>query len=166
MNAPNNGILSTIGFILSAYSVYVEHKIHQHETLDDDEGGFKALCDIDAIGASCRYVFFACCIFVCFVNWMEQWCFLNQLLGRFLVEPIPNVAITYIKSLTKRSGGLSFYYCFFFNLTPRAIGSFFMMLQLLTKTIISSLFFNTHSINDTIVPCSPSPKRNSSPTSN
>eukprot|EP00956_Cyclotella_meneghiniana_P008328 scaffold11115_cov67-Cyclotella_meneghiniana.AAC.5 len=74
MNAPNNGILSTIGFILSAYSVYVEHKIHQHETLDDDEGGFKALCDIDTIGATTRTVF---------------------------SRTITNVAITYIKSLAK-----------------------------------------------------------------
>ena len=69
INAPNNSILSIIGFILSAYSVYVEHKIQQHETLDDGEEGFKALCDIDAIGASCRYVFSL--HHPCFISWLD-----------------------------------------------------------------------------------------------
>jgi hypothetical protein len=54
----NNSILAIIGFILSAYSVYVEHKV---ETMQEDHANnldeieeFKALCDIEAIGASCR----------------------------------------------------------------------------------------------------------------
>lgn len=52
---PSNSFLAIIGFILSAYSVYVEQQIHLHRG-DDGEGvdEFKALCDIDAIGASCR----------------------------------------------------------------------------------------------------------------
>ncbi len=60
-------ILCTIGIILSCYALYVEHKthdkfndkntsIHNGSTLfpikEEDE--FKALCDIEAIGASCR----------------------------------------------------------------------------------------------------------------
>lgn len=114
MKAPNNGILSTVGFILSAYSVYVEHKIHQHETLDDDEGGFKALCDIDAIGASCRYVFFLhVALFVCFCELNGAVMFFESATRTVFSRTITNVAITYIKSLIKRSGGLSFNYCFF-----------------------------------------------------
>ncbi|KAL7495978.1 hypothetical protein ACHAWT_008306 [Skeletonema menzelii] len=56
--AINNSILSFLGFILSAYSVYVEHKVGQNlhdDNNPDDE--FRALCDIDAIGASCSAVF-------------------------------------------------------------------------------------------------------------
>lgn len=50
----NNAVLGVIGFILSAYSVYVEHKVeHKDDSPDGDE--FKALCDIESIGASCRY---------------------------------------------------------------------------------------------------------------
>ena len=42
-NSPNLGV---IGFVLSAYSVYVEHKVELHN--DDPEGGaFHALCDIE-----------------------------------------------------------------------------------------------------------------------
>ena len=43
---PNNAILAIIGFILSAYSVYVEHKV---EHKDENPGGeeFQALCDIE-----------------------------------------------------------------------------------------------------------------------
>lgn len=55
----NNSILVIIGFILSAYSVYVEHKV---EMMQEDLANnnpeieeFKALCDIEAIGASCRW---------------------------------------------------------------------------------------------------------------
>jgi len=42
----NNASLGVIGFILSAYSVYVEHKV---ESQNDDPGGeeFHALCDIE-----------------------------------------------------------------------------------------------------------------------
>lgn len=39
-----------MGVILSSYALYVEHKMaHKQE-----EEEFVALCDIDAIGASCR----------------------------------------------------------------------------------------------------------------
>jgi hypothetical protein len=44
--------LSVIGLVLSVYAVYVEHKV---EHLDADEE-FTALCDIQALNASCRYV--------------------------------------------------------------------------------------------------------------
>ena len=50
----SNGSLAILGFIFSAYSVYVEHKIHDDSNGIDDGDEFKALCDIDAIGASCR----------------------------------------------------------------------------------------------------------------
>ena len=54
----NNSILAIIGFILSAYSVYVEHKVEMQEDPSNNEPDieeFKALCDIEAIGASCRW---------------------------------------------------------------------------------------------------------------
>ncbi|KAL7536702.1 hypothetical protein ACHAXR_011273 [Thalassiosira sp. AJA248-18] len=52
----NNAVLAIIGLILSAYSVYVEHKVeHKDDTPDGDD--FQALCDIEAIGASCSAVF-------------------------------------------------------------------------------------------------------------
>ncbi len=42
----NNATLGIIGFTLSAYSVYVEHKVELHN--DDPEGEeFHALCDIE-----------------------------------------------------------------------------------------------------------------------
>lgn len=55
----NNSILAIIGFILSAYSVYVEHKVEMMQedpanNNPDEIKEFKALCDIEAIGASCR----------------------------------------------------------------------------------------------------------------
>ena len=43
-------VLASLGLVLSLYAVYVEHKM---EHLDENEE-FTALCDIDAIGASCR----------------------------------------------------------------------------------------------------------------
>jgi hypothetical protein len=43
-------LLSIAGLILSIYAVWVEHKM---ETKDPDEE-FSSLCDIEAIGASCR----------------------------------------------------------------------------------------------------------------
>lgn len=42
----SNAVLSLIGFVLSAYSVYVEHRVeHKDESPDGDE--YSALCDID-----------------------------------------------------------------------------------------------------------------------
>jgi len=46
--------LAALGLVLSCYAVYVEHK-HSNETESDQP--FKALCDIDQIGASCSAVF-------------------------------------------------------------------------------------------------------------
>ena len=46
----NNATLATIGFILSAYSIYVEHKSSKHNKDDsspDDGDEFQALCDIE-----------------------------------------------------------------------------------------------------------------------
>lgn len=48
-------ILSSLGLVLSLYAVYVEYKVeHLHDNPDDEEEEFIALCDIKAIGASCR----------------------------------------------------------------------------------------------------------------
>jgi hypothetical protein len=44
--------LSWIGLILSTYAVYVEYKV-EHLSADEE---FSALCDVPALGASCRYV--------------------------------------------------------------------------------------------------------------
>jgi hypothetical protein len=49
---PSNHFLAGIGLILSVYAVYVEYKV---EHLSPDEE-FTALCDIQALNASCRYV--------------------------------------------------------------------------------------------------------------
>ena len=49
-------ICSMLGLILSAYAVYVEWKVHHIQEVEQDvEEEFTALCDIEAIGASCRY---------------------------------------------------------------------------------------------------------------
>jgi hypothetical protein len=40
------------GLVLSCYALYVEHKVSHKE---EDEI-FTALCDIERLGASCRYV--------------------------------------------------------------------------------------------------------------
>ncbi len=59
-------ILSLIGIILSGYALYVEHKTGESHGGAVDDGvedifapveEFKALCDIEAIGASCSQVF-------------------------------------------------------------------------------------------------------------
>ena len=42
---------AALGMILSLYALYVEHKI-SHKSEDEE---FSALCDIESIGASCRY---------------------------------------------------------------------------------------------------------------
>lgn len=52
----NNPFLATIGLLLSAYSIYVEMEV-EHANNDPDGEGFQALCDIEAIGASCSTVF-------------------------------------------------------------------------------------------------------------
>ena len=51
-------IICTIGIILSSYALYVEHKTHgkdQSGIGGGEEEEFQALCDIEAIGASCRW---------------------------------------------------------------------------------------------------------------
>jgi hypothetical protein len=59
MGILNNTVLGILGFVLSSYSVYVEYMVEQQQQ-QLREGGvemsFKALCDIDSIGASCRCV--------------------------------------------------------------------------------------------------------------
>ena len=42
----NNAVLGIIGFILSTYSVYVEHKV-EHKDDSPDGGEYEALCDIE-----------------------------------------------------------------------------------------------------------------------
>ena len=42
----NNAVLGIIGFILSTYSVYVEHKV-EHKDDNPDGGEYEALCDIE-----------------------------------------------------------------------------------------------------------------------
>jgi hypothetical protein len=44
--------LSTAGLTLSLYAVYVEYKV-EHLSAHEE---FTALCDIQALNASCRYV--------------------------------------------------------------------------------------------------------------
>ena len=49
-----------VGGVLSVYALYVEHKTRVHaERPDDDspDSTFSAWCDIEQIGASCRYVY-------------------------------------------------------------------------------------------------------------
>ena len=45
-------LYAALGAILSVYAVYVEHKT-AHKSPDEE---FSALCDIESIGASCRWV--------------------------------------------------------------------------------------------------------------
>ena len=52
--------LALVGGLLSVYALYVEHmtKVHAHD-VNEATGAlepFTALCDIEQIGASCRYV--------------------------------------------------------------------------------------------------------------
>eukprot|EP00545_Synedropsis_sp_CCMP1620_P014690 CAMPEP_0119005640 /NCGR_PEP_ID=MMETSP1176-20130426/1845_1 /TAXON_ID=265551 /ORGANISM="Synedropsis recta cf, Strain CCMP1620" /LENGTH=131 /DNA_ID=CAMNT_0006957475 /DNA_START=11 /DNA_END=403 /DNA_ORIENTATION=- len=46
--------LAIAGIVLSFYALYVEHKVEHKDELEEE---FKALCDIEAIGASCSAVF-------------------------------------------------------------------------------------------------------------
>jgi hypothetical protein len=56
-------VCSWLGLVLSAYAVYVEWKTHhqQDHPLEELEE-FTALCDVNAIGASCRYVPLYCTV--------------------------------------------------------------------------------------------------------
>ena len=47
--------LAAVGWVLSVYAVYVEYKMEHNVAQTDQE--FTALCDIEAIGASCSKVF-------------------------------------------------------------------------------------------------------------
>jgi len=53
---PKVSNLAFFGLVLSAYAFYVEYK-HEHESDDPNEEPFVALCDIEAISASCSQVF-------------------------------------------------------------------------------------------------------------
>ena len=44
--------LALVGLVLSMYAVFVEYKVHNLQPGEE----FSALCDIDALQASCRYV--------------------------------------------------------------------------------------------------------------
>lgn len=44
--------IALVGLVLSAYAVFVEYKVHHLQPGEE----FTALCDIDALKASCRYV--------------------------------------------------------------------------------------------------------------
>jgi hypothetical protein len=46
-------LLAVMGLVLSVYALYVEHKVKRAQ--EDPSLDFTALCDIEAIGASCRY---------------------------------------------------------------------------------------------------------------
>lgn len=50
MGIRSSSTLAIAGIILSVYALYVEHKV-QHIAEAEE---FTALCDIEAIGASCR----------------------------------------------------------------------------------------------------------------
>ena len=47
---------AVVGIILSLYAVYVEHKV-AHKSPDEE---FTALCDIETLNASCRWVISHC----------------------------------------------------------------------------------------------------------
>jgi vitamin-K-epoxide reductase (warfarin-sensitive) len=49
-------VAAFMGLVLSVYAVYVEYKV-AHKADTPDEAEFVALCDIQAIGASCSNVF-------------------------------------------------------------------------------------------------------------
>eukprot|EP01083_Nonionella_stella_P275660 936365_1 len=54
--------LACVGILLSCYALYVEHKTSHPDTTPAPDGSFieeefQALCDIEAIGASCSKVF-------------------------------------------------------------------------------------------------------------
>ena len=51
MGIRSSSTLAIAGIILSVYALYVEHKV-QHIAEAEE---FTALCDIEAIGASCRW---------------------------------------------------------------------------------------------------------------
>ena len=51
---PNSHNVASLGLLLSLYALYVEHK--SAAVKDDPEDSFVALCDIKALGASCRCV--------------------------------------------------------------------------------------------------------------
>jgi hypothetical protein len=46
-------LLAVTGLVLSGYAIYVEHKVRRAQ--EDPSLDFTALCDIESIGASCRY---------------------------------------------------------------------------------------------------------------
>jgi hypothetical protein len=57
-DATLRSVCAWLGLVLSAYAVYVEWKTHhlQEVLVEEGQDEFTALCDIKAIGASCRYV--------------------------------------------------------------------------------------------------------------
>jgi hypothetical protein len=64
------------GFVLSCYALYVEHKVSHKE---EDES-FTALCDIEQLGASCRYVLLCLMFVMCRVSVLSSNSWLNLVL--------------------------------------------------------------------------------------
>jgi hypothetical protein len=64
------------GFVLSCYALYVEHKVSHKE---EDES-FTALCDIEQLGASCRYVLLCLMFVMCRVSVLSSNSLLNLVL--------------------------------------------------------------------------------------
>ena len=66
--------LCVLGLVLSSYAVYVEHRISaQSENGEDNE--FTAICDIAAMGASCRYAGYIIFIYermIMIIGWISQ----------------------------------------------------------------------------------------------
>lgn len=72
-----------LGVILSVYALYVEYKI-SHKKPEDEE--FSALCDIESIGASCRYVERCCRIIVVVHNLIQSSLFLSIFLPSYITH--------------------------------------------------------------------------------
>ena len=53
ISIPRTAPFAILGCVLSAYALYVEHKV-AHKSPDEE---FTAFCDIETIGASCSNVF-------------------------------------------------------------------------------------------------------------
>lgn len=52
LNMPSSQKMAAVGLLVSSYAVYVEYKMKTKSETED----FVALCDIEQISASCRYV--------------------------------------------------------------------------------------------------------------
>jgi len=153
MGVFNNAVLATIGFILSAYSIYVEHKVeHKDDTPDGEE--YHALCDIEAISASCSAVF----------SLPE-----GKMLSFFGIVPegsaldVPNgvlgmlfytyIFLRYIMGKDKLSGGISVLFTPVINLVISSLAiasSAFLGRKLYILRELCVVCLSTHIINTTL----------------